>query len=210
MNIIQEKLLKIISHKNIGGFTLREIGVMVDEILPQKIKHHLSQLEKKGFILIDKKNKIIKRIDKDRRIDDFFTSVPIIGSANCGPANIYADENIEGYLKISKKFIPNKKGIFAIRAEGNSLNRANINHKSVKNGDFVIVDSNEKSPTDGDYVVSVIDGMANVKKYRLDKVNSRIVLLSESTKEYQPIFIHKNDDFKINGKVVDVVKNFKE
>ena len=64
------------------------------------------------------------------------------------------------------------------------------------------------SPRDGDYVVSIIDGMANIKKYRLDKANERIVLLSESTKDYAPIFIHRDDDFRISGKVLDVVKKF--
>ena len=139
---------------------------------------------------------------------DIFISIPIVGSANCGPATIYADQNIEGYLKISKRLAPNKKSVFALRAEGNSLNKANIDGKNVESGDFVIVDSENTSPHDGDYVVSVIDGMANIKKYRLDESHSRIALLSESTQEYSPIFIHKNDNFRISGKVVDVVKKF--
>ena len=62
MHYIQEKLLKLIDHQNISGLTLREVGSLVNETLPQKIKHHLSQLERKGFIIIDKKNSIIKRI----------------------------------------------------------------------------------------------------------------------------------------------------
>lgn len=33
----------------------------------------------------------------------------------------------------------------------------------MESGDFVIVDSENTSPRDGDYVVSVIDGMANIK-----------------------------------------------
>jgi repressor LexA len=208
MHTLQEKLLKVIDEKNIGGLTLREIGNLVGETLPQKIKHHLSQLERKGFILVDKKNKKISRISNKARAGDIFISIPIVGAANCGPATIYADHNIEGYLKISKRLAPNKKSVFALRAEGNSLNKANIGGKNVESGDFVIVDSENTSPHDGDYVVSIIDGMANIKKYRLDKENSRIVLLSESTQEYSPIFIHKNDDFRISGKVVEVVKNF--
>lgn len=208
MHTIQEKLLKIIDEKNIGGLALRQIGNLIGENLPQKIKHHLSQLERKGFILIDKKNKKIRRISNKAKTDGLFISVPIVGSANCGPANIYADQNIEGYLKISKRFILNKKGLFAIKAEGNSMNQANIAGKNIEPGDYVIVDSKSVSPHDGDYVVSIIDGMANIKKYRLDKKNSRIALLSESTQEYAPIFIHEADDFMVNGKVVDVVKKF--
>lgn len=206
MHTLQEKLLKVIDEKNIGNLTLRQIGKMVDEKLPQKIKHHLSQLERKGFILIDRKNKKISRISNRAKSSDIFISIPIIGAANCGPATIYADQNIEGYLKVSKRLAPNKKSVFAIKADGNSLNRANIKGKNIENGDYVIVDSESISPYDGDYIVSIIDGMANIKKYRLDKKNNRIALLSESTQEYTPIFIHQSDDFRISGKVVGVIK----
>lgn len=209
MNIIQEKLLQIIDEKNVGGLTLRQIGEMIQEKLPQKIKHHLSQLERKGFILIDKKNKKISRISNQTKSSNLFISIPIVGSANCGPAALYADQNIEGYLKISKRLIPNKKSVFAIKADGNSLNKASINGvngKNIESGDYVIVDSEKTLPHDGDYIVSIIDGMANIKKYRLDRKNSRIALLSESTQEYSPIFIHEADDFKISGKIVDVIK----
>ena len=208
MHTLQEKLLKVIGDKNVGNLTLRQIGELIGEKLPQKIKHHLSQLERRGFIVIDKKNKHIRRISNKTKSGDIFISIPIVGGANCGPAAIYADQNIEGYLKISKRLAPNKKSVFALRAEGNSLNKANIGGKNVESGDFVIVDSEKTSPRDGDYVVSVIDGMANIKKYRLDKNQSRIALLSESTQEYSPIFIHENDDFRINGKVVEVIKKF--
>ena len=48
--------------------------------------------------------------------------------------------------------------------------------------------------------------MANIKKYVLEKENERILLISESTKNYPPIIIHWDDDFLINGKVIDVIK----
>lgn len=208
MHTIQEKILKLVDEKNIGNLTLRQIGKLIDESLPQKIKHHLSQLERKGFIFIDKKNKHISRISNKAKASGLFVSVPIVGSANCGSAVIYADQNIEGYLKISKRLVPNKKSIFSIKAEGNSMNKANIDGDNIESGDYVIVDSENTSPRDNDYIVSIIDGMANIKKYRLDTEHSRIVLLSESTQEYAPIFIHEADDFKINGKVVEVIKKF--
>lgn len=212
MHPLQEKLLRLIEEKNIGDFTLRQIGELLGEKLPQKIKHHLSQLERKGFILIDKRNKKISRANSNNHtsVDNMLVAIPIVGSANCGPATIYADQNIEGYLKISRRLVPKKKGLFVIKAEGNSLNRASVNEKNIESGDYVIVDSEKVSPRDGDYVVSVIDGLANIKKYRLDKKNSRIALLSESTQSFVPIFLHEADDFKINGKVIDVVKKAQE
>jgi repressor LexA len=207
MHPIQEKLLKIIDRRNIGHLTLREIGGLVGETLPQKIKHHLIQLERKGFIFVDKKTKNITRVNKfNSSKNNSLISLPIVGAANCGPQTIYADQNIEGYLKISKKLITKTQGVFVLRAEGNSLNKANVKGKTIESGDYIIVDSDYAVPRNNDYIVSVIGGLANVKKYLLDSDNSRIILLSESTQHFDPIFIHEDDDFQINGKVIDVVK----
>jgi len=206
MHNIQEKLLRLIGEKNIGELTLREIGSLVGEKFPQKIKHHLSQLEKKGFIVVDKKNNLIRKVGNELKNSDLFISVPVVGSANCGPATIYANKNIESYLKISKKLLHKQEKIFALRAEGNSLNRANINGKNIENGDFVIVDSTSTIPDNGDYIVSVVDNMANIKKYIWDKENSQIILISESTQDYNPIYIHEDDNMIINGKVIDIIK----
>ena len=206
MHYIQEKLLKLVDHQNISGLTLRDIGSLVNETLPQKIKHHLSQLERKGFIIIDKKNSIIKRTSGDIKNSDVFISIPIYGTANCGPRTIYANQNLEGYLKVSKKMLPKKDKIFALRAEGNSLNKADINGKSIEDGDFVIVDSQATNPKNGDYIVSIIEEMANIKKYIWDKKNSQIILGSESTQNYNPIYVHEDDNIVINGKVIDVIK----
>ena len=52
--------------------------------------------------------------------------------------------------------------------------------------------------------------MASIKKYKLDSKNERIALLSESTQNMNPIFIHQDDDFRINGKVIDVIKKYEE
>ncbi len=207
MHPIQEKLLKIISEKNIGDLTLRDIGDLIAEKLPQKIKHHLFQLERKGFIVVDKKKKSITRVIGAKKTPkEMFISLPIVGSANCGPQTIYAEQNIEGYLKVSKRIVPKANNVFILRAEGNSLNRADIKGKSVEDGDFVIVDSESTSPKNNDYIVSIISGLANIKKYVFDKENSQIVLLSESSQHFDPIFIHQDDDFRVNGKVIGVIK----
>ena len=114
---LQEKILTIVSEKNIGVHTT-QYRRMVGEKLPQKIKHHLSQLERKGFILIDRKNKKISRISNKAKAGNIFVSIPIVGAANCGPATIYADQNVEGYLKISKRLVPNKKKCFRFKSGG--------------------------------------------------------------------------------------------
>ena len=204
MHIIQEKLLKEINRKNLSGMTLREVGCLVGEESAQKIKHHLVQLSKKGFIVY---NPIKREVKKAQKISkEGFISLPIVGAANCGPATIFAEENITGYLKVSKKLAPRSGKLFVLRAEGDSMNRANINKKNIEEGDFVVVDAEQQSPEPGQYIVSIIDEMANIKKFVPDPQNKRIVLKSESTKNYLPIFIHENDDYKVSGRVIDIIK----
>lgn len=204
MHTIQEKLLKEINRKNLSGMTLREIASLVGEKSAQKIKHHLTQLSKKGFIVYNSTKREIKKAQRISK--EGFVSLPIVGAANCGPATIFADENITGYLKVSKKLIPRSGKLFILRAEGDSMNQANINKKNIEDGDFVVVDAEQQSPEPGQYIVSIIDEVANIKKFVPDPQNKRIVLKSESTKDYLPIFIHENDNYKVSGRVIDVIK----
>jgi len=206
MHKIQQNLLELSKTKNLGQMTLREIGELIGEKFPQKIKHHLNQLEKKGFLKIAKHTNTILRTEPGKIAKTSLLSIPILGTADCGPATFYADTNFEGYLKISSALLKRNKGVFAIRASGLSMNRANIGDKNIEDGDYLIVESSNKKPKNGDVVVSVFDGLANIKKFHWDQENNRVVLLSQSTKDFPPIFIHEDDDFNITGYVTQVVK----
>lgn len=206
MHRIQESLLQIIKRENIGSLTLREIGEKIDEKFPQKIKHHLDQLEKKGFIRQDRTHNIIEMIDHAAKKVANLISVPIVGSANCGPATIFATENIESYLKISPTLLRRHKNVFAIKAQGLSMNRATVEGKRIEDGDYLIIDRDDTYPQNGDIILSVIDNMANVKRYVWDDENQQVVLVSDSTADIPPIFIHSDDQFIINGKVIQVIK----
>ena len=207
MHIIQQKLLKLSEEKNLGAMTLREMGHEIGEKLPQKIKHHLTQLEKKGFLKISKTQGTVERT-KAGKVSDLSSllSIPILGTANCGPATFYADANYEGYLKISSALLKKKKDIYAVRANGPSMNKANVAGQNIEEGDYLIIDAADTTPTNGDVVVSVFDGLANIKKFFWDEEHGRVVLLSESSKDFPPIFIHEDDDFAISGKVIQVIK----
>lgn len=186
--------------------TLREMGEHIGEKFPQKIKHHLGQLEKKGFLKIAKHTGSIKRTEPGKIASTSLLSIPILGTADCGPATFYADTNFEGYLKISSALLKKKKDVYAVRASGLSMNKADIGGKNIEDGDYIIVESSNKKPESGDIVVSVFDGVANIKKFQWDQENNRVVLTSESTKDFPPIFIHEDDDFNVTGYVTQVVK----
>jgi len=206
MHKIQQNLLELSKRKNLGQMTLREMGEHIGEKFPQKIKHHLSQLERKGFLKIAKHAGTIERTSPGKIARTSLLSIPILGVADCGPATFYADTNFEGYLKISSALLRQKKDVYAIRASGLSMNRVSVSGKNIEDGDYLIIESKDKTPENGDLVVSVFDNMANIKKFQWDKENNRVVLLSESTKDFPPIFIHEDDDFNIIGYVVQVIK----
>lgn len=203
---IQQKLLKISEDINLNKMSLREVAHLVDEKHPQKIRHHLTQLEKKGLIKIDRRSGNIERIKKGEIKNADLIMVPILGGANCGEATIFADENLEGYLKISKKFINQGRKIFAIKAHGPSMNKASIKGFNIEDGDYVVIDGENRNPNNGDYVLSIIDDAANIKRFYMDKDKKQIALLSESTENLPLIYIHPKDKYMINGVVKYVIK----
>ncbi|OQP67642.1 LexA family protein [Niastella populi] len=208
MHPVQQKLLKLADTSNLGALPLRDIAKIINEDHPQTIKHHLEALEKKGLIEWDKTNKTIKRCATGVSVNSDFAVIPVLGAANCGVAMLYAEERIVEHVKISFSLLRNRRNTFAVRAVGASMNRANINGKSIEEGDLVIIDPDDKNIQSNDYVLSIIDEMANIKKIVIDLEHEQIKLESESTQHYPPIFISTNEAsrYVVSGKVIQVIK----
>ena len=219
MHPIQEKLLALSKRENLAKLTLREMAgqIGLPSESPQKVKHHLLQLEKKGFLSLDRAKGVMATagstpgwakglLDSTARL----FAIPIIGTANCGPATIFAEQNFQGFLRVSSKLVGRSQPtqLYAIRADGSSMNRADINGKRIEDRDYVIVDGQKKSADHGDIVVAIVDGKATIKRFIDDRAkNQQIVLRADSSHDYEPIYLHADDDFSISGKVVAVIKN---
>lgn len=163
---------------------------------------YLNALEEKGYI---------ERTSEDRGIllkgvtSDNFVQVPVFGSASAGAAAMFADQYVEGYFRVSKRLVKDRN-IFAVQVNGTSMNKAVVNSKTIESGDFVLVDGGVKEYKNNDRVLVVIDGLATVKTYRTVD-GKTIALIPESTdKRHKPIFLTDEDDFVINGLVVNVLK----
>lgn len=208
----QQRILDLASSYNLARMTLREIGEKAglgDN--PQLTRHHLGQLVKNGFLTIDKKSGQM-RLASDSSSDGGLISIPIMGQANCGEALSFADNRIEGYLQISSTLLKDgADDTYALRASGDSMNTARIEtfgsrKAGIDDGDYVVVDRRSIVPSNNDYVVSIIDGLANIKKFKSDEYGVRLV--SESTQAYPPIAINPDEqDYSVAGKVVAIVKN---
>lgn len=218
MHPIQEKLLKLSEKENLAKLSLRKMAEMIGlpKESPQKIKHHLLQLEKKGFLSLDRNQGIMRRTQNEpswakgllKTKSAGLFSIPIVGTANCGPATIFAEQNFKGFLKLSSKLIGKSRpdGLFAIKADGSSMNRALIGGKLIDEGDYIIVDSDDIDVKTGDVVLVIIDQNATVKRFIDDRENKQIVLKADSSYDYEPIYLHPDDEFTVNGKVIRVIK----
>jgi SOS-response transcriptional repressor LexA len=126
-------------------------------------------------------------------------SIPVYGLASCGEALAYAEDNVDGFLQISKSLFRSGDSakLFAVKALGDSMDKENIH-----DGDYVIFEKFDyESPEDleGKIIVAVINGMATIKRYK--KVSDEIIgLFPKSTNTvHQPIFIHSSDTILIAG-----------
>ena len=213
MHQIQELILQLSYEKNVADMKLSELAKLTGVKHLQQIKHHRDMLVKKG--LISPSGPILRQTIKEKILGQVasLVSIPILGSANAGVASLYAEGKIEDHLRISseKLPIPVKKTLYALKAIGDSMNKALIGPQklNVEAGDYVIADGSDSwQPKSGDYVISLISGLANIKKLKIDNKNKEIVLLSESDKDYPPIILDTNDqiDYLAQSKVLHVVK----
>jgi len=208
---IQQKLLDLSQRYDLRKMGLRQIGRIIGVEHPQKVKFHMKKL---GLLEGDRKI-TAKRVKSPLAgTSKSLLSIPILGLANCGNATMIAEARVEGTLPISKRLLSttHTDGLYAVKAVGVSMNRASVNGKSIEDGDYVLVDGEDRNVKTGDYVLSVIGGLANIKRFTEDKTHRQIVLQSESTQYFPPIHIHEDDldDYLVNGKVIEVIKQPKE
>ncbi len=206
MNPIQQKLLDIARVENIDEVRRVDLVKMVGCEYPSQITHHLNQLIKKGA-LVRKSGRLIPSL----AIAEGLIRIPVMGEADCGEATKFADGRVVDALAVSPSVltIKNQESIYALIARGDSMNRATVQGKHIQDGDYVIVEKKDNYiPRDRDIVVSIISGLANIKRFVRDEANGRILLLPDSYRQqdFSPIVISEDDDFRVEAKVVDVVK----
>lgn len=206
MNPIQQKLLDLSKLYNLDDVRRIDLVRMVGCEYPSQITHHMQQLIKRGD-LVRKDGRLVPALKSGAGL----VLIPVMGEADCGEATKYADGRIVDNLAVSPSVLATKPSdrLYALVARGDSMNRAAVNGKEIEDGDYLIIERKDGYiPKNGDIVVSIIAGLANVKRLRRDNTRNRILLLAESHRQqdYAPIVISEHDDFAVDGQVVDVVK----
>jgi repressor LexA len=128
-------------------------------------------------------------------------AVPVVGQAPAGPL-LLAEQNIDGWVQMSKKIARPSSECFLLRVRGNSMNKAKVAGEKIEDGDLVLV-RRQATANDGDIVVALIDGEATIKRFA--RASGYFVLKPDSTNaEHRPIVVDR--DFYIQGIVVRVLK----
>ncbi len=170
--------------------TVREVAQNLGVKWTKGVEKHFHALEKKGYI---------KRSSGARTLEiEGFSrgrSVPVIGTIAAGKP-ILAEENIERTLTLDKDLAP-WKDIYLLKVEGVSMKEAGI-----LDGDYVLV---RPQPTaeKGEIVAALIQDDATVKYFSSE--GNRIVLRSANP-DFEDIILNGDDEFKILGKVMLVLR----
>lgn len=178
--------------------TLKEIQKFMGVNTIRGATQFLEALENKGLIYRTKKKKRNIKIIEDKNLDSILINIPVVGSAGCDNMNIFAEQEYDEFIVVDKNIVKNKN-IVAVKAEGNSMQGAQIN-----NGDYVLVEQIDK-PDNNEIILAIIDGVAVIKRLNFSK--NAIVLNPEPVNDdYKPIIIKENN-LKICGRVFDIIKN---
>lgn len=195
VNPIQKQLLELADTTDLGAESYYSLSKKLNINHPYKVKFALDQLEKNGYLFRNHKTGSITKASSAGGFSGLI-SIPFYGDVNCGEALSFADDTIKSFLQVSPSVIVTKRlsKIFALKAAGWSMNRADIQGRPVTDGDYILAEKIEPGDVrNGDYVISLIGGAANLKRFYKDKVESRIILMSESTYDHPPIIISVHD-----------------
>lgn len=177
--------------------SLRVLGKLTNIKSPNGVKRHIDALIKKGYFK-EKNNKYSLVPNTNDYID-----IKVLGYANAGLPLALAEENQIGTITLKASNYKNPEDIFAVIIEGNSMNTQKINEKYLSDNSYAII-KREHHFIDGDTVLAVVDNSATIKNI-VSKEGYIVLYPNSDDNIHREIYISENEDFYINGKVIDVL-----
>ncbi len=175
--------------------SVREIGERVGLSSSSTIHAHLKALERRGLISRDptKPRALRSDLNVPRTRQPDTVVMPIVGKVAAG-VPITAEENLEGEFVLPTSFVPRSSDAFMLRVQGDSMVEA-----AILDGDLILVRP-QKTASNGEIVVAMLDGEATVKRFYRE--NGQVRLQPENS-AMAPIYA---SDVDIIGRVEAVVR----
>ena len=174
--------------------TYEEIGKRFKLSALSTVHQHVEALINKNYLL--KNDNSSRGIEIKKTVDDFI-QIPLKGTIAAGQP-IEAIEEKET-IAIPKSSLPRSGNIYALKVAGDSMIEENIN-----DGDIILV-KKQNTAINGQKVVALIDNQeATLKQFYKEK---KYIRLQPANKNFEPIIIKRDNEFAIQGVVLDVIKN---
>lgn len=189
--------MKVYLKKNGYSPSLQEIQKKLKLASVSTAHFHVSKLQDGGYIT--------KQNGKARSIDasgmGTMIKIPLLGYIAAGQP-IDAIEDRTQMIAFPSSRVPTTASLFALTVRGDSMIDENI-----YDGDVIVV-KEQNTAKNGETVVALIDNEgATVKKFYRER---RQIRLQPANDSFEPIIIKKNQDLRIQGVVVDVIKHTNE
>jgi repressor LexA len=194
--------------------TIREIGDAFGIKSTNGVRHHLSALEKDGYItLVPRKARGIRvlvasgemtgstrrpgraEVHASRVADAPGPGIPLLGRIAAGRP-LLAEENVEGHLALDELFPGGD--LFALRVQGPSMR-----DRGILDGDLVVV-RQQPHAREGDTVVALVGDDATLKTFRRTDEGVELV---PGNPDFQVLRVGPQDDFRVLGVVVGLVRS---
>ena len=185
----QERLLRLLAANIDDPLTIRQLKSELNVNSPGLVHHHITQLEKKGYLKRDPNNPSNYQVLQDPEAPISF--INLYGLAKCGPQGTLLSSNPIDRIPMASKVIPFAiEDAFLVRADGDSM------EPEIRDGDLVICKS-QKYADDGDIVICTYNELAMIK--RLRKLEKKQAVLESINPEYKPIIVSDLNDLFIEG-----------
>lgn len=191
----QDRLLEILKNNIDDPLTVRELQDILSVSSTSVIHHHLTQLERKGYLRRNPSNPKDYQILGDSP-DKKVAFLNLYGLAECGPSGSLLDGDPIDRIKISAHILgfPSQDA-FMVKARGDSMT------PYIKNGDLVIAKkNNDANSLIGKVAVCVNDGEALIKKIAFQYKQFFLVSLNN---KFDPFPVA--DNFHVEGEVRSVI-----
>lgn len=190
---MQEKLLKLLKRHADDPLTVRELQEELGATSTSVVAHHMSALEKKGYLKRNPYN------PKDYQIvsgdpESMVVHLNCYGMAACGPSGTLLDGDPVDRIPLAARLLSFPAAdAFMVKAKGKSM------EPKIYEGDLIIARKTKK-PENGKVYVCVNDGEVLVKRVLL---SGKHPILESFNDDFAPFLASR--DFHVEGEVKGVI-----
>lgn len=178
--------------------SIREIGDKFKIGSLRGVTVHLDALEKKGYIERSNTPRSIKIVHPAYQATHRVTMLPLLGQIAAG-APILAEQNVEDLIAVPSEMVKSISNAYLLRVRGDSMSGEGINPR-----DLVVVKPQETA-NHGDLVAVLLGDEATVKRIHYEKGGIRLMA---SNPAYDPIEVTPEDNPKILGRIVGLMRDY--